>query len=319
MTDFYRLGEESDPEMSPVMWEAWLSGIEGRAAPVVRSLAEKSLEDLDLNEQLALYTFIASFHTRSRGHTERLRQLRVEGQRATIAAAPDKYLRNRLIDRGLDAGPAAVASLRADLIAQVGDFKSTQLTRTEELAFAAEAAASIAALLFMRKNTVLISQRPLLTCDEPLIELQPDMALHSLHSAGVWGAPFLLFPLGPRQVLVSARIDLPWSFTDRTLTARETLDVNSVVAGNADRLVVAEREVRLAERLYIPTTRARPKAGAVASSEDSSLIHVHTTRRWHGDPHAPQHPIGRLWPRVIPPAPPIPPDIERALARLRAN
>jgi hypothetical protein len=185
---------------------------------------------------------------------------------------------------------------------------------------AAEAAATIAVLLFMRRMAVYDSPRPVLTCDEPLIELQPDMGRHPQHSCGIWGAPFLLFPLGPRQVLVLARSDLPVTLpTQATLTGREALDVNSVVVGNTDRLIVAEPEVRLADQLYIPGTSTRAEERTESGTSNSSPTHVRTGRRWHGERDAPQGPISRLWPHVLPPAPPMPKEMRQSLKRLRAN
>jgi hypothetical protein len=90
--DFYRLDETGDAGVSPVMWEVWLSGIEARAAPVLDELERRDVEGLDLDQRLALTTFLASFHTRTRGHSDRLRQSKLASERAIIADAPDAYL-----------------------------------------------------------------------------------------------------------------------------------------------------------------------------------------------------------------------------------
>lgn len=244
----------------------------------------------------------------------------VEGQRAIIADASDSAVAAELRRRHQPADAEAVTLARKEMIARLPGFKSAQRTRTEELGMAAEAAATIAVLLFVRQMAVYSSPRPVLTCDEPLIELQPDMGQHPLHSGGIWGAPFLLFPLGPRQVLVLVRSDLPVLLpAGSTLTGREALDVNSVVVGNTDRLIVAEPEVRLADQLYIPGIRPHTDARNVTSTSNPFLTQLRTGRRWHGEPAAPQRPVGRLWPRVLPPASPMPEEMRRSLKRLRAN
>lgn len=61
VNDFYRLDVEVAAGVSPVVWEAWHSAIEDRAAPVLEALRDRDGGELDWEDRLALCTSLPPF------------------------------------------------------------------------------------------------------------------------------------------------------------------------------------------------------------------------------------------------------------------
>jgi len=65
-TDFYRINPDTVDGGSPVAWEAWLSAIEGAAAPLLPPVRDAGLHTLPLEQQGQFLQFLAVQITRYR-------------------------------------------------------------------------------------------------------------------------------------------------------------------------------------------------------------------------------------------------------------
>ncbi|MGN6501596.1 MAG: DUF4238 domain-containing protein, partial [Pseudolysinimonas sp.] len=299
-TDFYRIDPRRFADgVSPVVWETWLSAIEGAAKPVFARL-DSSDGRMSVEDQGLLLGFLGIQASRSRASRRRMRNHMADGYTALIRSMPDDEFIALMRKAGFDGDGPAVTEQRERLLKRYADPDRPFFTREEELRLSGKSAESITLALSTRKLAVYNTARRIVTSDEPVIELQEHMGEYPPRSrgAGYMGAPFLAFPLGPQSVLLLIRGDLPVLVpTGSTLSVIETHDLNRVIAGNAERQIFSSPSDARADKLYVPPGKWQGNA-TVAHSRDSteSLIHLWNPKRWHGDPLAPVRPIERLSP-----------------------
>lgn len=171
---------------------------------------------------------------------------------------------------------------------------------------ALRAARGLAQTLATRQFVMYRTAMPLLTCDEPVVLLHEHMGNHQAHSGGFFGAPIIVFPFGPRDVLAMFRQDLPVIRSiDVELTWSETLELNRAIAGNAHRHLVEGPDGKLGANLFVPDSKDPLRIVNMSPRDGQGryLVWMPAQRRWTGHTEAPVRPLVSWWPTVVPPAP----------------
>lgn len=300
--NFYRLDETQEGE-SPVYWEAWLSEVEDRAKAAFLHIDGVEGE-LDDQSHQWLCLFLAVQMTRSRSTRLRRRLTIIEQMRQMIEIAGPEILARQLRGSG-QALDGVAPELLADALADFAlDPESYPISRTSDLEISASLAENGAKILATRTMVLVRTTRATITCDEPVVELHPDMATRLPNNGGVWGAPILAFPFDRHSILLMYRKDLePPIRPGEQLDASETLGLLSAILGNAYALAIASKGDLIAEKLFLPDQLPGVRSDRFEIPGKGTVFSIGYVHRWDDDPHAPQWPGGRIWPRVIPPAP----------------
>lgn len=302
-TDFYRL-EQPGAHVSPVFWEAWLSEVEGKAAATIARIDVEGMAGMDDDAHQWLCLFIAVQMTRSRSARFQRRAMFVEQMARVMELGGPEHLARELSDGGREFASEDLDELVADVERFRADPTQLPFPREEDLEMSASTATHIAGILTTRHIALYRTNRAIITCDEPVVELHEDMASPALWG-GVWGAPIFTFPFSPNTVLALYRRDLdPPLEPGSTLTSLETADLNSAILANAYSFAIARAGDRIAERLYLPEAPVRIRSARYDSADgQESLLRFWTARRWEGRRDAPKRVVTRWWPDEVPPAP----------------
>ncbi|MFE4949569.1 DUF4238 domain-containing protein [Leifsonia sp. NPDC056665] len=301
-TDFYRFEEPVDG-VSPVFWEVWLSVVEERASLAFDRIEGEGLASMNSDDHEWLALFLAVQLVRSRTDRVLRRHMFVQ-ELVTLRDfdGPENAVQ-ALAASGSAYVPADAKQFDADIARFLADPVEVPLTREEDLRAMAHLATSIAPLLLTRHMAMYFTERAIITCDEPVVELHEYMGAPAFWS-GVWGAPIFAFPFNPRAVLLLYRKDLRIPLEPgSTLTTSEGVDLASVVLANAYRYAFGRHGDRLAEKLFLPDSPVAVRSERFLVEDKSTTYRFQTVRRWHGKADAPVRPGGRVWPRNVPEAP----------------
>lgn len=304
--DFYRVpaGTAAGSD-SPVVWEAWLSQIEGIAAGVFDKLDRSGAASLGCDDLGRLAGFIAVQVTRSRWHRYQARWMKSVGIHRAFELDRPGAVESQLRNAGEDPSPARIAEVEAYWAKVTADPWQMNLPPSFELDLAQRSAIDIEDQLVHRKWVIYDTDKPLLTCDEPVVSLWADMGADHVIDGGYFGTPIIVFPLGPRQVLAMFRQNMPVLRSgDVPLDWRDTLDLNQTIAGNAYRHVVSQPSNPLASKLYVPPSKDPTQFQHAGKNENRELVRWRVLRRWSDEPDAPIRPVKSWWPSVIPPPQP---------------
>jgi len=175
------------------------------------------------------------------------------------------------------------------------------------------AAPGLALALADRQFVIYKTAVPILTSDEPVTLLFEQMGADHPTGAGYAGAPIIVFPWGPREILAMFRKDMPiLRAGDLPLTREESLDLNQVIAGNAHQYLVESPGRKLAENLFLPENKPPMRLETLKSEGGKEIVHWMVQNRWTGEPTAPSRPVPAWWPQFVPVAPkPTEADYER--------
>lgn len=299
-TDFYRVDPDFVVGGSPITFETYLSTIEGNAKPVIDELQTKQPHELTEKQVSDLIHFLGHQCTRGRSYREQLRTIVGHGTLLMLGDTDDDLV--WALKR------AGVKSPTDEQIAGQREFRDRlrknpsmlSIGQSAEVYNAGQSAQSMTGVFYMRQAVVYPTPPRLVTCDDPVIEVYEDMSRPAL---GLWGAPFIVFPLSPTRVLVLVRHDIPVMLEPGTeLTVRETNELNSLILGNADRLAFERPSGSLSQKLFMPS-KPQPvrmeNLGAI-DSNGSELLKLSRPRRWQGEAQAPVRPVARWWPLRVP-------------------
>ncbi len=306
-TDYYRVPEGTVKDGSPVVWEVWLSKMESKAAAVFRAIDSGGLESLDDTQWNDLLVFLGVQITRSRAFRYKGRWMSGPGQYQLWELDRPGAIEALLTRMGEDATPERVAELRDYFDKVNADPSSVPLDAGLEMDMSIRSARGLAETLSTRQFLLFETAKPLMTCDEPIVELYEHMGVSTPNGGGVYGAPIIVFPFGPTQVLALFRSNMPAGRKFR-LSAYETLELNRAIAGNAHRHLVENPASRLGSKLFIPELKEEPIriVSVPVPSGEGDFIWTPIQRRWHGCSNAPIRPVASWWPHTVPPPPPIP-------------
>ena len=303
-TDFYRVPDGTVEGGSPVVWETWLSKIEGDAAKVFAAVDRGGLGDLNESQWTRLLTFIAVQITRSRSFRFRGRWMMGPGYYRLMELDIEGAIEALLIRAGESSSAERVEELQAYFARVNIDPWSVPIEAAWEMDTASRSAESLFDTLVTRKFKVYETVRPLLTSDEPVVLLNENMgAVHHPDGGGFFGAPIVIFPFGPHQVLAMFRQDMPvLRSADTKFDWSETLELNRVIAGNTHRNVVEVLTGRLGANLFLPALRDPVGILTIppANGEGSELLWMPSQNRWHQHKDAPRRPVKSWWPDVLP-------------------
>lgn len=309
--NFYRLDVTEEGE-SPVFWEAWLSEVEDRAKAAFLRI-DAAQDQLSDEEHQWLCLFLAVQMTRSRSTRLRRRLSIIEQMRQMLEIAGPDILARELRGSGQALDGMSPELLEGALRAFADDPDSYPISRTEDLEMSASLAEFGAKVLTTRTMVIVRTGRATFTCDEPVVELHPNMAARQPNHGGVWGAPILVFPFGQHLLLLMYRKDLePPIRPGEQLTASETLEILSVILGNAYALAISSKGDRVAEKLFLPEQAPGVQSERFEIPGKGTVFSIGYLHRWDKQPDAPQWPGGRIWPALIPPAP-VPTDEEASI------
>jgi len=298
--DFYRvpagtaLGSDS-----PVVWEAWLSKVEGNAASVFDKLDRDGFVALDDEDLSRLAFFVAVQTTRSRWHRFQGRWMASVGIYRAMELDRPGAVETQLRALGEDPTPEHVAEVEAYWAKVLADPWQMNLSASFEMDTAQRAAGDLADLLVKRRWAVYESDKALITCDEPVVSLWEHMG-----AGGYFGTPIIVFPLGPHQILAMFRDNMPVLHNPETpLDWRASLDLNQTIAGNAFRNIVSQPSNRAAPKLYVPDSKEPTQLQNAGKNGNQELVRWRVMRRWSDEHDAPQRPVRSWWPPIVPPAP----------------
>lgn len=302
--DYYRVPDGTVEGGSPVVWEAWLSKVEGDAAEVFAAVDERGLGELDDSQWTRLLTFLSVQVTRSRSFRFRGRWMMGAGYYRLMELDREGAIEAFLTRAGEAPSTERVAELQAYFAQAIADPWSVPMAAAWEMDTASRSAEGLFDTLATRKFLIYDTSMPLLTSDEPVVLLNANMgADHHPEGGGFFGAPIVIFPFGPHQVLAMFRENMPvLRSTDTKLDWAETLELNRVIAGNAHRNVVEIPAGRLGASLFLPALKdpvgmlAIPPADGVGQE----IIWMPSQNRWHKDRGAPMRPVKSWWPDVLP-------------------
>jgi hypothetical protein len=286
-----------------VFWEAWLSEVEGKASAAIAQVDAKGMAGLDDDAHQWLCLFIAVQMMRSRSARFHRRAMFVEQMARVLEFGGPEQLARELSDGSRQFETDDLSQLVADVEKFRADPALLPFSREEDLEMSARTATHIAGILTTRHIALYRTARALITGDEPVVELHEDMARPALWG-GVWGAPILAFPFSPNAVLALYRRDIePPLEPGSTLTAQETVDLNSAILANTYSFAIARPGDTIAEGLYLPDSPIRVRSERSVSTDGSSLFRFWTSRRWERRADAPKRVVNRWWPATVPPAP----------------
>lgn len=303
--DYYRVPEGTVEGGSPVVWEAWLSKVEGDAAEVFAAVDERGLGELDESQWARLLTFLSVQVTRSRSFRFRGRWMMGAGYYRLMELDREGAIEALLARTGEDPSAEHIAELQAYFAQANADPWSIPMAAGWEMDTASRSAESLVDTLATRKFLIYNTTVPLLTSDEPVVLLNENMgAKHHPEGGGFFGAPIVVFPFGPHQVLAMFRENMPvLRSADTKLDWSETLELNRVIAGNAHRNVVEVRAGRLGANLFLPTLKDPVGMLSIppADGAGQEIIWMPSQTRWHEQRGAPTRPVRSWWPDILPP------------------
>ena len=305
-TDYYRVPAGSVQGGSPVVWEAWLSKVEGDAAEVFAAIDEDGLPSLDQNPHAQLLHFLGVQITRSRTQRFRGRWMMGPGYYKAWELHRAGAIEAMLERAGEDATPERIAEVEDYFSKAAADPWSVPIAAEQEMDMATRGAAGLAETLRTRQLVLYRTARPLLTSDEPVVLLHERMGADHPDDGGYLRAPIVAFPFGPREVLAMFRQDIPVLRPNSTeLGWIDTLELNRTIAGNAHRHLVESPGGRLGANLYVPEAKdpVRMVTLPAANGEGPDRLWMPAQRRWTGESDAPVRPVASWWPAVVPPAP----------------
>ena len=303
-TDYYRVPAGSFQGGSPVVWETWLSTIEGHAKSVFAAIDKDGLSNISEMQHAHLMHFLGVQITRSRSYRFRGRWMMGPGYYQAMELDRPGAIEALLMREGEDPTPEKVSELEAYFAQVNADPWSVPTAAEEEMLTSTEVAGKMAETLHSRQLVMYRTAKPLLTCDEPVVLLHERMGELHPHDGGYFGAPIIAFPFGPRQVLAMFREDLRvLRPNDVELDWRETLELNRVIAGNAHRHLVEGPEGKLGGNLYVPASKdpVRMVTLSPAEGDGDEVLWTTAQRRWTGEHDAPFRPVSSWWPAVVPP------------------
>lgn len=304
-TDFYRVpaGTVAGSD-SPVVWEVWLSQIEGIAKGFFDKLDQSGPRALDGDDFGILAGFIAVQITRSRWHRYQARWMNSVGIHRAFEMDRPGAIEAQLRRSGENPSPERIAEVEKYWAKVTEDPWQMNLPASFELDLAQRSAIGIEDLLIHRQWFIYETEKPIITCDEPVVSLWEHMAADHVQDGGYFGTPILVFPLGPHLVLAMFRENIPVYRTVQTpLDWRDTLDLNQVIAGNAYRHIVSEPSDRAASKIYVPASKDPTQMIRAGKNGDQELLRWRVVRRWSDERDAPVRPVKSWWPPVVPPAP----------------
>jgi hypothetical protein len=302
-TDYYRVppGTVVGSE-SPVIWEAWLSKIEGDAKQVFDKLDAEGYLALDPEDLGRLVSFVAVQATRSRSYRYQMRWMSSVGMYRQYELDRPGAIEASLRRSGEDPTPERVAEVEAQWQTFLDNPWLMTLPPGLEMQMAQDAALRLADLLAERWCVVYDVEGKLITSDEPVVNLWEDMASDHVQDGGYHGTPIIVFPLGPHQVLAMFRNNMPVQRPlDEPLDWRDTLDLNQCIAGNAHRHIVSQPSNRAASKIYVPQSKDPADFKTVGKTESGGeLVRSRIVRRWNDELGAPVRPVPSWWPSVVP-------------------
>lgn len=316
--DFYRVPAGSTQgSASPVVWEAWLSQIEGdtkRVFDKIDSGGSASLDDEDLG---ALSIFIGVQFTRGRWARYQARWMASVGVYRAYEMYRPGAIAARLEAAGENPTAERVAEVEAFFENVLADPWQMRLSASEEMANAQRSAVGLAEALVGRRLVVYEIERSIITCDEPVVSLWEHMGADHNRDGGFVGTPVIVLPLDPHHVAALFRENMPIVRDNRVpLEWRDALDLNRAIAGNTFRQTVSEPSNPISSKLFIPEVKEPVEMVNHRGPNNTELLQWKVVRRWSGEVDAPVQPVKSWWPAIVPQGPP-PPTAARLAAERR--
>ncbi|WP_146238796.1 DUF4238 domain-containing protein [Arthrobacter livingstonensis] len=305
-TDYYRVPEGSFQGGSPVVWETWLSTIEGHAKSVFDAIDKNGLPNISDIQHAHLLHFLGVQITRSRSYRFRGRWMMGPGYYQAMELNRPGAIEALLIREGGNPSPERISELEAYFAQVNADPWRVPMAAEQEMLMSTEAGGKMAETLHSRQLVLYTTAKPLLTCDEPVVLLHEHMGALHPDDGGYLRAPIIAFPFGPREVLAMFREDLPLSRPNNVeLDWRETLELNRAIAGNAHRHLVEGPDGGNGANLYVPAAKDPVRMVTLPPAEGNGHEVLWTTaqRRWTGEHDAPVRPVSAWWPAAVPPPP----------------
>lgn len=307
-TDFYRVpaGTVVGTD-SPVIWETWLSAVEGKAARAFHQFDKGGIRSLDEQALAELAGFIAVQTTRSRWYRYQVRWNASVGLFRAYELDKPGAVAARLVAAGEQPTPDRISEIEVYIAKMTADPWQMKLAASLEMDLAHRSAVGLNELLTTRKLMVYETEKPLLTGDEPVVGLWEDLAADHLEDGGWFGVPIIVFPMDPHHVLALFRQNMPlMKGSDTPLDWRETLQLNRAIAGNSYRHAVSQPSNPLASKLLIPRGKEPMEMQRGRDQDGSEIIRWRVVRRWSNEHGAPFRPVAGWWPPVLPAPPPGP-------------
>lgn len=315
--DFYRVpaGTVAGSD-SPVVWEAWLSQVEGVAAAVFDKLDNFGARSLDGDDRGRLAGFVAVQITRSRWHRYQARWMNSVGIYRAMELDRPGAIEAQLRRSGENPTAARIAEVESYFAKVLADPWQMQLPATFELDLTQRSSIGIEHLLVKRQWYIYETTGALITGDEPVVSLWEHMGADHLQNGGYLGTPIVFFPLDPHHVLAMFRQNMPvYRSIGEPLDWRDTLDLNTTIAGNSYRHVVSQPSHRVASKLYVPPSKEPTKLMRAGKNANEELLRWRVTRRWSDERDAPVRTVKSWWPLVVP----LPPRAPSSRAELDAE
>jgi hypothetical protein len=318
-TDFYRVPAGSAVgSTSPVIWEAWLSQIEGETKAVFDKLDRSGAASFDNEDLRALSVFIGVQYMRGRWARYQARWMASVGLYRAFELDRPGAIASQLANAGEEPTPERVAEVERYFAKVLADPWQMILPAADEMANAQRSAVGLAEALVGRRLVVYETERPIITCDEPVVSVWERMNGDHVQDGGFVGTPIILLPLDPHRVAALFRTNMTiqreWN---SPLDWRDCLDLNEVIAGNAFRSTVSQPSNPIASKLRIPEAGDPMEMVKYQGRGQDELLRWRVLRRWTLEPRAPVRPVRSWWPTFVPPAPP-PPTRDRLAAEKRA-
>ncbi|GGG27788.1 hypothetical protein GCM10007304_47020 [Rhodococcoides trifolii] len=293
---FYEIeAHDVDPDDNPSMWfETHMGRIEDKAAHWLRALDSRPdgrIRDTNLLSNLAVYVGLQSQRTfRGREH-----ELTID---RAIAHYGAEYLFDIPDVLSVLAGNYGIPYTHARHREIAQSIVRTQLISAETQPKAIESAIGVwreqvVPHLEQHRSWWLIStESPLLTCDDPVIRIGTKRQTREL-PIPYKTAPLILFPAGPRRLLVLAPLDRPIE-RPHHLTVQETGFVNRELAFNSNGLLFDQPGSTVAAGMTVPPYPAESTGFPQTLSSYSEFVRaLSPNTRWTGAPYAPQWPLSR--------------------------
>jgi hypothetical protein len=296
-TDFYRFEEGTYKSGSPIAWEAFLSVIEGRVSGTTQAIVDgrTQLEDLKLDETQELLWFLALQLTRGMNYRRGLLWTRVQEYLINYETSGDDSLLRLLLEGGYETTEENVQRMRQQLEEMRTDPTKLPVLTALKIKHSASTAAEIYPHLATRMLALYRTPKRLVTCDEPVVAVDEDMA--SNRGFGVANAPIVVYPLAPDCVLAMFHRNFPvrWNGVE-LLSQDELIDLNQTVLGNAYTYGFELPSQRFTEKLYIPPFPPPGERVTVARGpRGEELQRLTPGHRWRSQPQAPRRPVARWW------------------------
>ena len=289
---------------SPVVWESWLSSVEGDAARAFDQFDKGGVRSLDQEALAHLGFFISVQATRSRFHRYQAGWNASVGVYRALQLDEPGAIAAQLKNVGEDPTPERVAEVAAYFGRINANPRQMKLSAAFEMDLMQRSAFGFNELLTTRNFKVYQTDKPRLIGDEPVVALWERMGEDHLQDGGWFGTPIIAFPMDPHHVAAFFRSNMPpMRVTDAPLDWRETLELNRTIAGNSFRNAVSQPSNVLALKLLVPEAKEPMQMQNYVSPDGLELIRWRTVRRWTDEAHAPIRPVASWWPAAVPPAP----------------